>query len=387
MNLIYINCHLCGSNDYSEIYHQKAKWLNIKYTNVICKKCGFVFRNPTMDWKDYMQLYKKGNNLLSSSMYINYEEDSRSSKQRRERLKFLFDSISFDRGNVLDVGGGDGFLLDGFDNNLWNKVMVEPGDLGNIAKRKGIKVFKIGIEEFDYLKNFDIIMCTSVMEHLLNPKVIVKKAFKLLNNRSYLFLEVPDSLKPFIKISEFYSFEHICGFTLDSLQYLLNSEGFKIINIDNNCSFSSLRVIAKKDNQLKGTSTKSDFSKMINVVNRYKLERSKFLNLIKEKLKIFFDKTYHNKIAVYGAGNHTIQLLEISNFLDNISCFLDSATNKQGTRFLGKPVLSPDRLEFLDIKVAILSSGDYQDEMYKRIKKFEERGKVKIVKLYPEGTI
>lgn len=387
MSLKHINCPLCDRDDYIEIYHQKAKWLNIKYTNVVCKNCGFIFRNPTTDWKDYLQLYKLDNSLLSSTQYVNYEEGSRSSKLRSERLKFLFDNISFNRGNVLDVGGGDGFLLDGFDNNLWNKVMIEPGNLANVAKRKGIKVFKVGIEKFDYQKNFNIIMCISVMEHLLNPKVIVKKAFKLLNNSGYLFLEVPNSLKPSIKISEFYSFEHICGFTLDSLQYLLNSEGFKILIIDNDCSVSSLRIIAKKDNQLKGTSPKFDCSKIINVINRYKLERSNFEKLIKEKLKFIFDKTYHNKIAVYGAGNHTIQLLNIANFLNNILCFFDSDIYKQGTHFLGKPVLSPDQLEFLDIKVVILSSGDYQDEMYKRIKRFEERGKIKIVKLYPEGTI
>ena len=368
MDLKYINCPLCGSSDYIEIYRQKAEWLNIEHTNVVCKNCAFIFRNPTMDWKEYLQLYKDSNNLLSSSQYVNYEEGYRSNKLREERLKFLFDNISFNRGTILDIGGGDGFLLDGLDSTLWNKVMTEPGDLSKIANGKNIKVFKQGIEEFDYPEKFDIIMCVSVLEHLLNPRIVIKKISKSLADDGLLFLEVPNSLTPSIKISEFYSFEHVCGFTLNSLQFLLNDEGFKVIEIDDNISIPNLRIVAKRDYQLNDTPPKSDYSKIIDVVNGYKLRRTAFENQIKEKLKFVFDKKYHNKIAVYGAGNHTIQLLNIDNFLNNISCFLDSDTHKQGTHFLGKPVLAPDQLEFLDIKVVVLSSGDYQDEMYKRIK-------------------
>ena len=170
-----INCPLCNSDDYIEIYWQKAEWLDLEYTNVLCKNCGFIFRNPTMDAKRYTELYKDSSKMLSSSQYINYEEGSRSNKIRDERLFFLFKNISFNKGTILDIGGGDGFLLDGFDSTLWNKVIVEPGDLSNIAIRKNIKVFKMGIEEFDYSENFDVIMCMSVLEHLFNPRSVVKK--------------------------------------------------------------------------------------------------------------------------------------------------------------------------------------------------------------------
>ncbi|MCD6472788.1 methyltransferase domain-containing protein [Candidatus Aerophobetes bacterium] len=390
INLKYINCPLCNSNNYVGIYHHKAEWLNIEYTNVVCKNCGFIFRNPTMDWEKYLQLYKNSGNLLSSSQYINYEEGSRPNKLRKERLKFLFDNISFNKGTILDIGGGDGFFLDGFDRTLWNKVMVEPGEGSKTAIKKSIKVFELGIEEFNYSKKFDIITCISVLEHLLNPKIIVKKIFKLLAKDGYLFLEIPNSLTPSIKISEFYSFEHLCGFTLNNLQYLLNLEGFKIIAIDNATSIPNLRIIARKGRRIvKNIPPKSDYLKIIDVVNEYKLKRTAFENEIKERLKNVFDGNCHNKIAVYGAGNHTIQLLNTINFLNknNILCFLDSNIHKQGNQFLGKPVLAPEQLEFLDVGIVVISSGCYQDEMYKRIKKFEGQGKIKVIKLYPEGTI
>ena len=219
MHLKYINCPLCGSSDYIEIYHQKAEWLNIEYTNVVCKNCGFIFRNPTMDWQRYLQLYRDNNNLLSSAQYVNYEEGSRSNKLRKERLKFLFKNISLDKGIILDIGGGDGFFLNGFDSALWNKVMVEPGELGKTAIEKNIEVFKLGVEEFNYPKKFNIITCISTLEHLVNPRFVVKKISKLLIDDGYFFLEVPNSLKPAAKIGDFFSFEHICGFTFLSGGY------------------------------------------------------------------------------------------------------------------------------------------------------------------------
>jgi SAM-dependent methyltransferase len=387
MEISNINCPLCDSDDYSEIYRRKADWLNLEYTNVLCKNCGFIFRNPTLSHHDFLKLYKNPESLLSSDQFVNYKKGSRSSIIKKLRIEFIKKSVKLKDGKILDVGGGDGYMLDGFGDN-WHKVLVEPGPLHHEVINRDIEIFPIGFEDFSYPSSFNIIFCLGVLEHIKNPRYVIKKINKLLDNNGFLFLEVPDSLKPDIKISEFYSFEHIGGFSVSSLKYLLNAEGFEILNIDKDISKPSIRLIAIKKDQLNIYPNKKEYLEVLKVIKQYKQKRLIFEDFIKEQLRIVFNNEYNQKIALYGAGNHTIQLLKHVDFIDRISCFIDSNPKKQQTEFLGKPVYSPAQLDELEnIKLVIISSGNYQDEMYDSIRVYEETNKIKIVKLYADGTL
>ena len=286
-------------------------------------------------------------------------------------------------GKILDVGGGNGYMLDIFGDN-WHKVLVEPGPLNQEVDNKDIEIFAMGFEDFCYPSFFNVIMCMCVLEHVKNPRDVIKKIYKLLDAEGFLILEVPNSLKPEIKISEFYSFEHVGGFTVSSLKYLLNLEGFSVISIDKNISKPGIRLIATKNDILDITPPKNEYLKVLEVIKQYKKDRNIFEENIKELLEIVFKEEYDQKIAIYGAGNHSIQLLKHVNFLDRVACFIDSNLKKQQTKFLSKPVYSPDQLSVLEnIKLVVISSGCYQSEMYNSIRMFEENGRVKIIKLYP----
>lgn len=286
-------------------------------------------------------------------------------------------------GKILDVGGGNGYMLDIFGDN-WHKVLVEPGPLNQEVDNKDIEIFAMGFEDFSYPSFFNVIMCMCVLEHVKNPRDVIKKIYKLLDAEGFLILEVPNSLKPEIKISEFYSFEHVGGFTVSSLKYLLNLEGFSVISIDKNISKPGIRLIATKNDILDITPPKNEYLKVLEVIKQYKKDRNIFEENIKELLEIVFKEEYDQKIAIYGAGNHSIQLLKHVNFLDRVACFIDSNLKKQQTKFLSKPVYSPDQLSVLEnIKLVVISSGCYQSEMYNSIRMFEENGRVKIIKLYP----
>lgn len=380
----YIDCPLCGSASYEEVYRAEAPWLGVTYANVICKSCGFMFRNPTMNHEAYARLYQDRNNLLSGSQFVNRESGSRSSTLRKERLDFLFGAASLKGGKVLDVGGGDGFLLQGFDSSAWKRVSVDPGERS--AVQGDIEFFNSGIEEFEYPGIFDAVLCVSVLEHLRNPRVAIKKISGLLKESGTLLLEVPDSLAPAVKISEFYSFEHICGFTLHTLRLLLSSEGFEIVAVDENMSTANVRVVARKSEAPPPAVQASEYSELLRAVEAYKRKKDAFRARIRGLLSPVINPAAAGRVAVYGAGSHTVELLKIVDFLNSVSCFIDSDSEKQGTIFLGKPVLSPDALP-ANISLLLISSGDYQDEMYARIEHYERERGVLIIKLYPEHTL
>jgi SAM-dependent methyltransferase len=301
-------------------------------------------------------------------------------------MEFIEKTVKLTEGKILDVGGGNGYMLEEFGDN-WHKVLVEPGPL-NQEVVDDIEIFPMGFDDFSYPSLFNVIMCMSVLEHVQNPRDVIKKIYRLLDAEGFLVLEVPDSLKPDVKISEFYSFEHIGGFTVSSLKYLLNSEGFSVLSIDKDMSKSGIRLIATKNDKIDIIPSNKDYLKVLEVINQYKKNRYIFEENIKELLGIVFKEEYEQKIAIYGAGNHSIQLLKHINFLDRVACFIDSNPKKQETEFLGKHVYSPDKLEELEnIELVVISSGNYQDEMYYSIKMFEETGRIRIIKLYPDGTL
>ena len=89
MDLISTNCPICDHDNYFEIYKQKADWLDLEYINVLCKYCGFIFRNPNLSHEDLLKLYKDPESLLSSDQFINNKSGSRSDLLKKRDWNLL----------------------------------------------------------------------------------------------------------------------------------------------------------------------------------------------------------------------------------------------------------------------------------------------------------
>lgn len=112
--------------------------------------------------------------------------------RHRSAIKIAFNL--YDIKNVLDIGCGDGILMD-----LLKKkgINVEGVDISSeaimICKRKGHNVALIDIAR-DKLpftnKSFDLIFLLDVLEHLYNPEDFLKEIIRI--SRGYIILSVPN---------------------------------------------------------------------------------------------------------------------------------------------------------------------------------------------------
>ncbi|WP_406788317.1 hypothetical protein [Clostridium neuense] len=108
----------------------------------------------------------------------------------------------------------------------------------------------------------------------------------------------------------------------------------------------------------------------------------------RDKLEQLFGECNNKTIGIYGAGNHTQNLInEYRKFFGEINFkvyIFDSDKSKQGNMCCGITILSPEDISKCNIEKMIISSYGYQDGIYKYLTNIENYN-FDIVKIYKSG--
>lgn len=140
------------------------------------------------------------------------------------------------RGKVLDIGCSNGVFLDIYKKNGWKTFGVEPSLSGQVAQRKGHKVYRNIFEKTPLSdKYFDLVIMNHSLEHTKNANVVLKKIYKILKKDGILFIDVPNAGGLGSKIlGKYWPYclpdEHNYQFTKDSLIEIIRNAKFKVIS-------------------------------------------------------------------------------------------------------------------------------------------------------------
>ena len=122
--------------------------------------------------------------------------------------------------NILDVGGGDGFLGE----QLWkmgnNISTIDLPTVSTQSDRKQFLFSVAGDAEFlpFYGSTFDVILASEIVEHLWDPKNFLEEAYRILKNGGHLIISTPEGEAGL----RYDSHKHY--FNLEILQKLLDSK-------------------------------------------------------------------------------------------------------------------------------------------------------------------
>lgn len=218
-------CYLCRSNNYRLITKKS------KYSIIKCDNCDFIFTTPIP------------NNYETDEYYHNFDyKDSLSAeKVIRSDAKRSLEKISKyvkEKGELLDVGCGRGYLLDEARKLGWNTYGVDASRLvTDYAKNTlHLNVFCSDIFSFRTAQAFDLIILNQVVEHFANPEELLNKCSKFLNSGGLLYIATPnvESVSARVLKDNFDHYippEHLGYFSQLTLKRLLEKLGFKVLYV------------------------------------------------------------------------------------------------------------------------------------------------------------
>ncbi len=230
------SCPLCGFSKSMTISCRMQYGLNLR--TVICENCTFVYTNPVPPEEIYQRFYVEA--YASYYGRIAAQPVQKLTKSMPASIKTiiskieLFGSISDKR--LLEIGPGKGLFLYWANQVGCSAIGLEPSyDFYNLIRNAGLSCILGSIDNCDLhqLGKFDIVAMFHVIEHFLDPNLVLDRCRELLISDGLLVLEVPNILRPYRDLDTYFlRYVHPSNFSPATLKFLLNKHGFDVVLLE-----------------------------------------------------------------------------------------------------------------------------------------------------------
>jgi len=356
MNPVIMKCRVCKSNCFDSPL--------LRYTNMPSSAQKFPdlksLKNDNGSDLNLFQCSSCGLVQLSEKPVSYYKEVIRASSFSSEMKRFRseqfvswVDKYNLKGKSILEVGCGRGEYLSIFKQTEvslahgieYSKESVSSCINSEISVTKGF----FGDENFVLPKQkYDGFICLNFIEHWPNPNKVLAHLKKNLSEDAIGIVEVPnfDMILKQGLYSEFIS-DHLLYFTKDTLIFMLNYNGFEVIECSVIWHDYILSAVVRKRKRI-------DLS----------LLKSRKLN-VETELNSFIDKFEKKEVAIWGAGHQSLAVMSLAKLENKIRYVVDSAPFKQGkyTPATHFPIVAPIELVNNPVKAVIIIAASYSNEV------------------------
>lgn len=254
-------CYLCGSSDFDAVLSDRDVRFGYPgvYHVVSCRSCGFMFlvdppASEVMSrWytegygsRDLSDPLKASPNLMSLLRRLVkrtalLQWSKRHAIYWRHMMKDHFDSFVPERGRILDVGCGEGFLMRYLRKRKPSRELVGlevSKTSAEQARRLGFIVHEASAESFHpHPDLFDSIILSQVIEHLEDPRSYLRKLLNILKPGGMLAISCPNA-NSYVRTlfgSAWVNWHlpfHLWHFTPETIGHLLDSEGWSVRQLE-----------------------------------------------------------------------------------------------------------------------------------------------------------
>jgi SAM-dependent methyltransferase len=270
-------------------------------------------------------------------------------------------SIVVDK-NILEIGDPSGKIANRI--NSYNKwYIIEPNKNKTINFKSNIEFIEGFFDEkFSTDKQIDMIVHSHLFEHIYEPNIFLYKCYDILKENGQMFFGIPNieyiadkELSPFLGIF----FEHTFFLNKSNIKYLLEINGFEIIEIIDYQKHSILYHVKKSNIQKQDLVIKDYYHSFFNTLNNYKI----FINKCNEAI-LCSDKP----VYLFGASYNTQFLLALGLNRNRISGIIDNCKEKEYKYLYGfdLQIFSTQIIKNQEC-IIILKNGYYVNEITEQI--------------------
>lgn len=194
----------------------------------------------------YSQKYYQDNKSTYEKAYQPHELNYIFNKiaQRLEVLKHHFNTAQWSPKSILDIGSGEGWVLDYFKRQNWEVIGLDFSEFGcktfNPACLENMllgNIYENIINLKKAKKSYSVIWLDNVLEHVVGPQQLLQNCRSLVNENGALIIEVPNDfsrLQNYLKENNFIDSDfwvalpdHLSYFNKDGLIKLAKESGWE----------------------------------------------------------------------------------------------------------------------------------------------------------------
>jgi 2-polyprenyl-3-methyl-5-hydroxy-6-metoxy-1,4-benzoquinol methylase len=253
--MIKKNCPICGTRDFSHnIYKKKlptdlteANFAGRKdpdgyhYEMARCLKCSLLYASEIYD-EEY------SNKLYDESSFDYSDELSGLTKSYSSVLKESLETLNNDRNNFLEIGCGNGFVLDEALNAGFRNIKgIEPSqDAISFASNRVKKYIYHGIFDSSQIEenHYDVVFVAMIIEHVPDSNQFLDNIYKTLKPGGIIICICHDERHFLAKILKnkhpIINDEHVAVFNKKALELIFKNNKFTNIKINNLKNFYSI---------------------------------------------------------------------------------------------------------------------------------------------------
>ncbi len=244
------NCNICHCSNH-KVLHKKSLLLDLgglknslntksEIYCVRCLNCGLSYLNPMPTFEELRQYYGSDYDIILNRNCQSYLKGSGYIKNQL---------VAFEKyvrkGRLLDVGCGTGNFVFRARELGWDAYGVEVSKRHSDFLRYELRLNVVNtcVEEADFGSDFfDVVILNHVLEHLFDPKMVLKKIYGFLKKGGILALYVPNEFeclysRLMLNNLLFYlqprerPTDHLYFFNKKTIQLLLRNTGYKVIRL------------------------------------------------------------------------------------------------------------------------------------------------------------
>jgi predicted SAM-dependent methyltransferase len=278
--------------------------------------------------------------------------------------------------NVLEIGCPSGKLaLNSEKYNKW--YIVEPNKNNSVQFNDKIVFIETFFDSnFQINTKIDVIIHSHLFEHIYEPNIFLKKCYELLGDDGEMIFGIPNMQylsDHDLCLFQGVFFEHTIFMNKENVTYLLNKNGFEIIEIIDYTNHSSIYHVKKhttisKDFANTEFTITNNFDKFMNCVEKY--------NLFIRDCNSIISKT-DKPVYIFGASYNSQFLLTMGIKIERLTGILDNSKDKQNKYLYGFNLLiyNPELIKNEDC-IVILKNSYYVTEIKEQLLNLNRRTQI-----------